>query len=1066
MELKNFHTRNLYSGAASLRPARLVWNTTPTDNNQKNTENQHIPDHEKIADKWEFFRKLEAARDLGIIDSAEHDRRKGEAEQYYEKKKKEQQQQQHATSKGEDAEKTLSDVPFLDKLKKFERSGSIDEAAKKAAEHIEGEFFSDLNQLRNWVLGQMEEVGITKEMASEELKKDKEKKEIRKMQAGFMKRVRGLLNPDVRNHQKILKLFEREDLQARRCAEKARSFVSDGKRRDFMKYLASKDFSATGGQASQIPHDVQRLLFLTQQPIPPDDPSLIGNILAQSDLPLFEQAIDAIELFYKNWHETQPNDEKKIEADLNLYKTQLKRLHGEFTNEDNLKKYPTIRDLGASWPERHQSRQADITTIETLLKKDILSESDRKLATVCLKAYEKETKDELLNLERLKVEIEKAQRTEAKKAAEEKAKHAHDAHDNHEGGHDAHGHDHDAHGHGDHGHHGHHGHGEALKEFYKNAERFFTAKGRITWYSFHDIGLAWHVVTDAFKKNAESVGEDKAGKLAHGLTAWRPVIAQRAHRIDLSNEKKRAGELKESIKNLPHDDLLKDLALPPPKDTRRAILETIADRGNLLMSDKKLVSIVLQGAGVNPISEKDWRDYQDRNDYSVVYEIFKDAIDGDGHGTGFIGEIGYGKQLLETHGQKYESQVATGKRGNSKTMSGSATAEFGLFTQQVKKAGLEGEGKVKGMIDSLVQRSNTYSHNGSSTQMKILVDGKEETINCEANLGNAGLVLTDAFLRGYISRETLGSELSKGHEGSFIPYAAFQSNLTTRGSTIKLPDGTKKKISNFEAWGWIDEEKGTVTKLGATEIPKYFNTRNALSRDKDGVETIRHVAIDADGYLRHSRKHTDVSSALAKDTGDKVLSALVKASTSDLFRQATSRMRHTGAMSGQMDQIAGLIKACTENIIDGSRMMKQNERYYNTFDQSELSKEEAEKMLNDPTLRSQVGMRGRDRRDAGKENLLAMFDNLIKYTDNRDILGKNGQYKISAEDADGNMKVEDGKVKNSGILSLGKYITDQLQPIKGTKEYDEIIAAFDRLNDPSQKRSRAEIEKNAAQNTF
>lgn len=1039
------HQLALYRATQSVAETRRVWN--PNNNNpnqnQQRAETNDLPDHTQIADKNEFLRRLEDALDNRRLTQEDYERRKREGKAYYQGREAAEQQRagQNAHQTTEQTNRTQT---VEERIRDFEENHR-DLDSEQAIKEIKADRITSLHELRDWTRRQLEERNIKFEEGGSE-----EKKAVRKLQHGFMSRIKTLLehNPNDRNHRKLLTEFAREDEQARRCYERIRTWATDGPRQDFLKFLARKEFPKWQGGVEQdtsgtgIHHSAQKIRFLSGKVAAVDPDKAIAELLSHPEareLHLLDDSLTAIDRFYDAWKNAP------IESDANILRTRLtdyerkfKKVSDEIVgNEDVLAVIRT--ENKREWSEIAGSRAYDIKTLTNLLYDETskavknTDSSDRKLVAATLGAYEGELKQYeqlLFEYKKAKRETEDVYKAAAKEeAATEKAAAERAAHTDHGKGHDAHEAGHDAHGsgHGDHDHH-HGGESEMMKAVWKKSVNIFTAGGRITWYSFHDIGLAWHLVTDAFKKNAESVGEDKAGGLAKGLTHWRPVVEKRVLLLDLAAEKKRANEMKEGLKHNDYDKLVAELGEPPPKDKQRAILEILADRGVMWMSDKKLVNALrMTGLQVTP---EEWKDCDERNDYTLVRERFKEKLAHHFH------EPNYAQELLEKHNAGVKNTESRGKDLNSKTDATSGPAEFKMFLQQLGKAKLEGEGKVAGAIYTMMNRANLYTNNGNKVPMSVNVEGNEHVIERDCDMGHVGLALVDAWLKGTITREMLGSQISKGNESLFNPFAAFQDNLTARGEKVEI-DGQEFKVSTFEKWGWIKEVFGqpTLTKLGETEIPKYLNTRAAKTKDiATGEEGYAHVSFDSGTYTRHSSRHQSIRDATKGDeVGDKLVSNLVKAADINFFKHATETQLGTGTFSAEGEQIAGLIKAGMEHMHDGKLMMENSERYYDKVSGESLNREKATTYLNDPVKASRVGRRGAEQMKLGKEIIVRVMENIVKYSEGRSIANANNQYRAGGKK-----------------LALGSFLEYRLAEINlrpGSKDYDDIMRVYRDLMD-------------------
>ena len=270
-----------------------------------------------------------------------------------------------------------------------------------------------------------------------------------------------------------------------------------------------------------------------------------------------------------------------------------------------------------------------------------------------------------------------------------------------------------------------------------------TLKGRIRWYSWYDISGTFKLITESWKKHTESVSEDKRGPLAQKTMFWKKEVVRRIHHKDIADERGRSDELKKTYKNFDDKQLLAELKELPAKDRRRAILESLADRGNLRMSNKELIKIVCPGR----FDDNDWEAADDSADYTPMRERFKKDIDG-----WFIHEDNYGKELLEMHNAGFSKAEGNGKSYAGSNESTSTRAEIHNIGNQIQRASKEGEGIVVGILGEMVDRANAFSDNTQFGDVEIRMDGSKKNITRSADMGLVGLLITDAFMQKKKSR--------------------------------------------------------------------------------------------------------------------------------------------------------------------------------------------------------------------------------------------------------------------------------------------------------------------------
>ncbi len=578
-----------------------------------------------------------------------------------------------------------------------------------------------------------------------------------------------------------------------------------------------------------------------------------------------------------------------------------------------------------------------------------------------------------------------------------------------------------------------HENGNIINQLGNTFKHLITADGKITWYSFHDITKTFELIKESWKKHIESHTEDKAGDLAEAAMFWRREIQRRVHEQDLQSEKSRASDRLKYYKNLKYESLIAELGEHPAKDKRRAILETLADRGNLRMSDRRMVDIVTN----HKISDQTWNIANADVDYAEIYNIFKDSID-----KTFIGEVGYGQELIDKQTSGQSSKESLGEKMGDHAIGGSTAAECGMVAQTIDRGGLEGDNVLTGILKKGFVRANKFANNGQTCTVQI--NGKDHT--AEATVGLDALKIVDGYLRGNLGPQTLQG-LSKKNEGGFTPYAAFQENLVQKGT--EYPKGSGRYISNFEAWGWI--ENGQITELGKAQIMNYFETRVAL--DEDG--NLHHIAVDSSGYIRHSSKHTSVSKLrnLSIPVGDKLMNLNLKSSGLDVYDNSTKKATGgSGEMNASDQEVTFLIKGAVEEIVDGAEMAN----YTGGKDSGQ---------------RAAVQKDGEKRIRRGAKALEIMFQNILTETRNRIILDKRGNpaYTIIDRDLDTSSEsygrnTENSKSSAKDLRGFLEYYLVGVAKLKDDPKfghyYNQVMQAFDTLaNDPEGKKFKEKNKK-------
>ncbi|MBU1090114.1 hypothetical protein KKF38_04985, partial [Patescibacteria group bacterium] len=761
------------------------------------------------------------------------------------------------------------------------------------------------------------------------------------------------------------------------------------------------------------------------------------GIVQTGELRDLELVLIAVEKLYEKWDGAKIQKREDLDKSFADYEKRLEKINANVKIGSKRKEFEELIEInsGIRWDDLIARRRVDLAELKKLLTDD--SKPNLRLVRAFLDGNE----EEIEQFEEVLASIEKTQESEkikpktaetvspTEKKAEAGTKGGgiiHEAHDNHGP--------------------------SAFDKVNKKLQQFFTANGKITWYSLHDIAGAFKSIKESWEKHTHSKSEDKRGPLAEGMMFWRPEISRRVELQDRLNEKSRASELRDYYKNKKHKELLTELSWSAPKDRRRVILEVLADRGNLRMSDKELISIICRGK----FGEKDWEEADNIADYTRMREAFKERIDTP-H-SGFIGEIGYADELFTKQGAGSETASASGKKLSSSSETVSIDAELGIFDLQRKKTyhgGSEGEAELVGMIETMVARGNAYSNNSSFSEIKIKTEKGEEKMKANSDQGLVGLMIVDAYLRGNMSRDQLG-EIGKKHESGFNPYSSTSDVIANHNATAA--DG--KKISWFEKWGWVKETKGGrgyITELGKSEIINFFNTRNARAEikkaDGDIEKKTIHIAIDSGTYKDHSGRQKTINDARNQSirVGDKLANYLVKNSSIGLFETATKLDEHKGHASlTEMRDITSLIKAGVEDFIDGAEMMKQNDRWYEKFTGKELVQNKAGEWVSDDEDRRVISEEkrvsfGASRMQRGRNILVKMLHNLWQYREDRDVTKIHNQYNLY--DRNPISSLATGKAIK---CNLKDFIEKSLAKWNDKSEYREIMREVNLLYDENE----------------
>jgi hypothetical protein len=990
--IKNFQLELLES--FSIMPQRLLFaeqdNTGEQNENKNqddNSENFTLKSDWKEHENFEEYKKhINKAVQFGKLDKNKKESLLKNAEREFQKK--------------EDQEKKQNESQEL--LERMEQLQKSREVEKRTEKRLDAGFIEDYRQMREFIRGEIESLGIPFKKESDDKKWFKD---FIKFEQQIADRVLSILE-NTKKHTSIVEEAKRDQEQSQRCWGKLRAIFEDRNKKIFLDFLASRNIPASDK------FKIEKIIEMGNSIPDLSNFDSFLNVVDHLQLFQLEDALNSITWLYERWRDAPDESITVLKRDLLQYEKKLKKYKETLSTIDT-DDLATKRIL-ENEHIRVGRRTKDIEQYEKLLKENN-DPGTRRLIKTFLNGAEGNLKKHQNDLERLVIssitdEPEKAA-DDYKKEESQEPEYKDNLHNRQ------------------------YGTGN-MANFNKKLVKFFTANQKIVWYSFNDISESFALVKNALSKHMESVSEDKRAPLAEKMASLRTDIQERINHIDISEERQRADDLKKTYKNYDRKRLISELSQPPAKDRRRAILETLAERGNMNMSDPELINIVCPGR----FNKKNWDKALDESDFTEMREAFKKYIDAE---NGFIGEINYGQELIDKQNSGYSSANDSGEKlvGASQTIS--VSAEYRVFEEQGKVSQTEGEGKVFGMVKTAIARANTYSGNGAKVKAHLKIDHKDDTaIDAEANMGLYGLKITDLFLKGEVSRELI-IDISKKNESGFSSYSAFADTLGYRKG-----NKNNKKVCMFEQWGWVEEGEwgqGTITALGAKEIINFFNTRNAKTEDG----TVVHIAIDSDTYRRHSRRHSSVSDAVNQSikVGDKLTSYLAKNFMIDVFDNATKKKAGgTGAMVGEIDQIASLIKAGVEDFCDGAEMMQDGERYYDTFDGLECNQDGSKKKdkdgnWTDEKHKGEIKKYGADRMNRGKDILVRIMQNMYNFSEDRMILQSNTQYHGE---------------------TLNVFLKKQLD--KYQKEhafaYKQIMSSFGKLNDSEQVLSREEIEHN------
>ncbi|MCF7845932.1 MAG: hypothetical protein K9L85_01715 [Candidatus Peribacteraceae bacterium] len=893
--------------------------------------------------------------------------------------------------------------------------------AKRAVDAVKEEYLSDANDIRDFVRGEIEDflkIPIDKVPTAA-------LEDVLNLQDEILTSIQGLLKTN-EEYAFINNAIERDKERAKESYKNLRDLFQDQKKKDFLEmFLKLKNIPA--GQEMSIRKILNYEEEMRDRWSQTD--TLVG-VVKHKELLQLEQALKAIESIYKKWNSIEKvEEENKLQKRLFEYENRLSNFHKDIS--ENPPKALELAWLAETWPDIHNCRMADVGGLKKLLAKN-----KNKLTLKLVQAFLEGSIEELEYLEK---EIAKVLTAEQKEAAKDKTEdpkteppdvsttsaptlgvsdHA---------------------GHGD-SEENHEGHGpNTLNKIGKGFSKFFTAQGRIKWYSFHDIEQAFHLIKESWKKHTESHSEDKSGKLADKMMFWRAEIRRRVHETDLIAEKGRADERKKRYKNDSYEELISEIIEWPAKDKRRAILETLAERGNLRMSDHRLINAITH----NAVSEAEWNYADSECDYIKIVNKFKKAIDKD-----FIGETGYGQQLMDMQTSGQANKESLGEKLGDHSITGSPGAECAMVAEAIESAGLDGDNVLTGLLKKGFDRGNKYADNGAMCKITIQTEHGKKEINENASAGLDALKIVDGYLKGLISNQTVQG-ISKKNEGMYTPYAAFQDVLIPKNK--RDPNNPSRAISAFELWGWIRD--GAITDLGRRQIVNFFDSRVAF----DDQGNIRHIARDSTTYARHSKKYTSITTLQGK-VGDKMRTTCIKAGGVEIYDNATQRAQGTNQIVGQQQEVTFLIKAALEEIEDGITMQRYGQD---------------EKVIKE----------GKFRLEKGTKALEIMFGNIVKNTEDREIFltdEGNVAYKTMERIKDINNKETYGELtKDSSGKSndLKGFLDYYLIKLTGANKnfsshYNRVMRAYANLEDESKilprdvRDAKNKVEEAALQRSF
>ncbi|MFA6458292.1 MAG: hypothetical protein WCV72_02775 [Patescibacteria group bacterium] len=960
-----------------------------TDQTTENAEADYRPDVEdwKNESYAAYEKHLIEAQRLGKVEAADVPGMLAHAKRQFEKWKRE--KREATSTSAETIKKKIEDARKIRSDKKL---------IAKTVDAVKEGFLTDVAEIRKFV---RQEINSFLTIEADDIAdfQDQAFEEFLDFETEILDSITALLKD--KDYAAIQQSIERDKQRAKECYRKLREIFHDEKKRKFLELL-----SDTKGIPAMEKMQIKSLSALASRMEGrwEKSESLIG-IVDGGELSQLEQALDAIKMIFEKWEKIKDKDIKSRDALLSEFFEYEKRLESFAVDmRENPPRGIESAPFIEIWPDHFQRRRNDAIKLKELINAD-KSKSNLRIAQAFLEGSTKELKD--LEDERARIGAREriAEKDEPKKTEKLPDKRSTSTPDLGMKG--ATGHE----------------KSNAINDFGKAFFGFVTAHGRIQWYSFHDISETFKLIGKSWAKHTESYTEDKSGALAKELMFWKQEVKRRVHETDLIAEKGRADERKKRYKNLSYEELVAELCDLPPRDKRRAILETLAERGNLRMSDHRLINKVTN----NSITEEQWIYADSTCDYIEIIRKFKEKID-----HYFLDEVGYGQQLIDMQTSGQANKESLGEKLGDHSITGSPAAESAMVAVQIDNAGLEGDNVVTGLIKKGFGRGNKHTDNGQMTTMKMRTESSDEAIiRDNATAGLDALKIVDGYLKGLLSGQTIQG-LSKKNEAGYTPYAAFQDVLITKDK--RDPSDKSRAISSFELWGWIRD--GKITNLGRRQIINFFDGRVAF----DGENNIIYIADNSGTYARHSTKYTSISDfrGLGIPVADKMRTACVKAGGVEIYDNATQRANDKNQIVGTQQEVTFLIKAACEEIEDGVTMVR--------YGQTDMKK------------------KGQVRLEKGTKALEIMFGNIVKNTEDRDIFTRadgNPAYGIMYRKKDINNKTTYGEIAdetkvNKNLIEFLEYYLinlahlDQFSP----SHYNRVMRAYNNLTDKSKILSR------------
>ena len=511
-----------------------------------------------------------------------------------------------------------------------------------------------------------------------------------------------------------------------------------------------------------------------------------------------------------------------------------------------------------------------------------------------------------------------------------------------------------------------------------------TVNGGIEWWSLDQLIKEAQTVFEVYKKHYENLDEERIGGIRGPLLKKiHPQLYRLSRERTVSGLQKMQNELKDLYANRSLENIIKEIKSKHKIAPEiRAGLHSLAERGLLHVSNRELIDAIMARSGRKGISNDEWVSAKSSGNYENIRERVIQAMDA------ISAEADWGNEIIDMQRGALDKKEKEGEEMMSASEASVIDEEIARIVSICEGAGVDGDARLVGAVAKLCQRGNAFEGNGKKN--KIEINGKDSWL--PSDFGSAALIVVDNFLKGHVSEHVIG-KISKAGEGGFTPLSCMQDMFI-----LKSPTG----ITKFEEWGWIEEDsKGKkISSLGEKEMRNFFNTRNARAEieteDEKGNKVVQakmvNIALDSNVYYRHSSKKQSMSDVKQTDTDDKMMYAVVKNASKELF-VAASKKHHGESALSQRDQLASLIKALVQKYQDGVGMLtEEGSRYMDVQSGVELSNEERMQLM--ATNPERVQSVGELWVSQAGEYLEAMFEQIIEGYEDRAIAEKSVCYQV------------------------------------------------------------------------